>query len=70
MSDVEHTTEVVDDQETDQVLQQVKFKKQKQNKKIINNSQNIMKISHEMLKVCTNFRHSFFNQHDKINVTV
>ena len=69
MSDVEHTTEVVDDQETDQVLQQVKFKKQKQ-KKIINNSQNIMKISHEMLKVCTNFRHSFFNQHDKINVTV
>ena len=32
MSDVEHTTEVVDDQETDQVLQQVKFKKQKQKK--------------------------------------
>ena len=66
MSDVEHTTEVVDDQETDQVLQQVKFKK----KKIINNNQNIMKISHEMLKVCTNFRHSLFNQHDKINVTM
>ena len=32
MSDVEHTTEIVDDQETDQVLQQVKFKKQKQKK--------------------------------------
>ena len=29
MSDVEHTTEVVDDQETDQVLQQVKLKKHK-----------------------------------------
>ena len=65
MSDVEHTTEVVDDQETDQVLQQVKFKKQKQ-KKIINNSQNIMKISHEMLKVCTNFRHLFLTNMIKL----
>ena len=68
MSDVEHTTEVVDDQETDQVLQQVKFKKQKMN--LLNNSKNMMKISHEMLKFCTNFRHSFLNQHDKINVTM
>ena len=53
MSDVEHTTEVVDDQETDQVLQQVKFKNQKMN--LLNNSKNMMKISHEMLKICTNF---------------
>ena len=29
-----------------------------------------MKISHEMLKVCTNFSAPFYNQHDKINVTM
>ena len=55
MSDVEHTTEVVDDQETDQVLQQVKLKKKNINLPIAN-----MKISHEILNL-HQFSARFFN---------